>query len=131
MGVAMAATPHPCERVLIVDDDVDAVSSIRDVLLLDGVPVVQGVGSVADADALLASGFQPSAIILDLLLDGTGGVTLAQRLRANPNYSKVAIIAVSGDHEALRRVRRIVNRGFLKPADPSALLTALREVCTH
>ncbi len=117
--------------MLIIDDDLDTLGSLGDLLALEGVSVVQGARTIEEAQRILESGFQPSAILLDLLLDGDlyRGEWFAGQLRADPVYSSVPIIALSGDHPALNRIADLVDREFLKPVDPVALLAALREVC--
>ncbi len=119
----------PCERLLIVEDDPDALELLGDMLASEGVSVIHGATTLAEAEGLLARGFRPSAVVLDLLLGRDHGGTFAQRLKADPSYSKVPVIALSGDHVALRQVGGVVERSFLKPARTVDLLTALREVC--
>ncbi len=125
------AAPPPCERVLIVDDDLEVLESLGEMLVAEGVWVVHGATSLAEAEGLLARGFRPSAVVLDLLLDGDHGQVFAQRLKADPTYSRVPVIALSGDHVALEQVGGVVERSLLKPADPADLVTALREVCVQ
>jgi DNA-binding response OmpR family regulator len=123
------ASRDTCQRVLIVEDDIDASDTLRDLLVLSGVPVVQAARSTADAERLLERGFRPSLVILDLRLDGESGESFARRLRSDPTHGGMRIIALSGDHVALGRVRGLVDRTFLKPASPVALMNALRELC--
>ncbi len=122
-------SPSPCERVLIVDDDQDARALLGDVLCAEGVEVVHGAASVAEAEGILSRGFRPSAVILDLLLGAEHGGTFAQRLKADPALHRVPVIALSGDPLALDEVGPVVERSLLKPARPEELLLALREVC--
>jgi len=115
--------------VLILEDDLDTLESLGDLLVMEGVSAVQGAKTTAEAQRILASGFRPSAVVLDLNLDGDRGEWFAGELRADPVYSAVPIIAVSGDYIALRRIEGLIEGGFLKPVDPVKLLKALREVC--
>ncbi len=126
---SIAATPLPCERVLIVDDDLEVLESLGETLVTEGVWVVHGATSLAEAEGLLAQGFRPSAVVLDLLLGRDHGQDFAHRLKADPTYSRVPVIALSGDHVALEQVGDVVERSLLKPADPAELVNALREVC--
>jgi CheY-like chemotaxis protein len=115
--------------VLILDDDADTIESFAAVLVMEGVPVVQGARTIGEAESILEGGFRPSAVVLDLQLDGARGEWFAGQLQADPVYRTVPIIAVSGDQLALNRMRDLGYRGFLKPVDPAELLMALREVC--
>jgi DNA-binding response OmpR family regulator len=116
--------------VLILDDDHDTLMSLGEVLAIEGVSVVQGAETIAEAERILADGFLPSAVVLDLRLRSETGEDFARRLRGDPVYSAVPIIALSGDPTAVRSIGNAVDRALLKPAGPEELLTALREVCT-
>lgn len=119
-----------CERVLLVDDDQDTLDTLREVLLLVGAKEVQCAPSIAEAERILGAGFKPSAVVLDLLLDGGApGETLGARIKGDPAYASVPIVAVSGDQRRLRVVARRFDRVFLKPIDPDRLLAALDELC--
>ena len=125
----MAIRGAPCERVLVVDDDVETLYVLRDMLLLEGAADVRGARSTFEAEQVLASGFLPSAFLIDLQLDGPGGETFAARLKSDATYRRVPIIALSGDSAALRRLGAEFDRGLLKPADLDQILDALREAC--
>jgi CheY-like chemotaxis protein len=119
----------PCERVLVVDDDVETLYVLRDLLLLEGAADVRGARSTFEAEQVLTSGFHPSAFLIDLQLDGPGGETFAVRLRSDATYSNIPIIALSGDSVALQRLGAEFDRGLLKPADLDQIIDALRELC--
>ncbi len=125
----ITAVPLPCERVLIVDDDPAVLESLGETLVAEGVWVVHGATSPAEAEGLLARGFRPSAVVLDPWLDADHGQGFAHRLKTDPTYRSVPVIALSGDHVALQQVGGVVERSLLKPADPAELVNALREVC--
>ncbi len=118
--------PRTC--ALIVDDEPDAAWSLRELLLLAGVPEVRTAASVAEAEDQLARGPRPTAVVLDLRLEGQPGETLLGRMRADPHYSAVPVFVVSGDDAALERVRGVVAATFLKPVDPDKLVAALTAV---
>ena len=117
------------ERVLVLEDDRDTLESLVDLLGMEGVSMVRGARTCSEADHILNDGFVPSVVVLDLRLERDHGEAFARRLRADPVYGKVPLIALSGDHAALRRIQGVVSRSFLKPASPEALLRALRELC--
>jgi CheY-like chemotaxis protein len=115
--------------VLVVDDDVDTLDVVSELLLLEGAAEVRGVRSIFEAEQVLASGFIPSVVLLDLQLDGPRGETFAVRLKGDAAYSSIPIIALSGDSFALQGLGAEFDRGLLKPADLSEILHALREMC--
>jgi len=119
----------PCASVLLVDDDVDTLETLEEVLTFEGIADVRPARTLGEADQLLATGFVPSAVVLDLALAGERGEVLLARLRADPVLARVPVIAVSGDHRALASIGPSVARTLLKPARPSDLVEALREVC--
>lgn len=123
----MASQIRPGERVLIVDDDPDTLEMLSDVLTMAGVDEVRGAASLDEAEQVLHGGFRPSAVILDLVLDGVGGEKLASDLKADPTRAAVPIIAVSGDPQRLRALGGEFWRGYLKPVEPDVLVNALNE----
>lgn len=126
----MAPGKPLCERVLLVDDDADTLDTLSDVLLFEGVGEVRVAGSLREAEQILASGWTPSAIVLDLLLNGDRGESLLGTLQGNPLLSRVPVIAVSGDALALKGVSGRVAHTLLKPASPDAVMRALGDVCS-
>ncbi|HYD42223.1 MAG TPA: response regulator [Anaeromyxobacter sp.] len=125
----MSTNLPPCASVLLVDDDVDTLETLEEVLTFEGIADVRPARTLGEADQLLATGFVPSAVVLDLALAGERGEVLLARLRADPVLARVPVIAVSGDHRALASIGPSVARTLLKPARPSDLVEALREVC--
>jgi CheY-like chemotaxis protein len=115
--------------VLLVDDDLDTLETLEEVLSFEGVADVRCARTLGEADRVLASGFIPSAVVLDLALAGERGELLLGRLGADPVLARVPVVAVSGDHRALANLRPAVARTLLKPARPSDLVEALQEVC--
>lgn len=121
----------PCKRVLVVDDDPDTLYAIADLLQIEGVEVIEAARSIAEAERALANGFRPSAVILDLHLNGERGETLLERLRADPRYANLPVIALSGDGVALRRLRGDVDGTLSKPAGLNRIIQALGDVCAR
>lgn len=126
---ALSAKPPPCNSVLLVDDDVDTLETLEEVLTFEGVAEVRHARTLREAEELLASGFVPSVVVLDLALAGERGEVLLERLRADETLARVPVVAVSGDHRALASIGPSVARTLLKPARPSDLVEALRDVC--
>jgi DNA-binding response OmpR family regulator len=124
----VVAATAPNERVLIVGDDI-SLDSYRDLLLLGGAADVRCARSVSAAEEVLAEGFSPTAIVLDLLLGGTGGEAFAIRLKSGSTSRRVPIIVLSDDIRALRAIGAIVDRSLLRPVGPAQILDAIRELC--
>jgi two-component system CheB/CheR fusion protein len=81
-------------RVLVVEDNEDAADTLREVLEL-GEHVVEvaysGRGGIEKARA-----FHPDIVLCDIGLPEMDGYEVARRMRADPQLSHVALVAVSG-----------------------------------
>jgi two-component system CheB/CheR fusion protein len=117
------------QRILVVDDDIDAAATLSDLLqdLGHEVSVVfQGKHALERARA-----FRPAVVIMDLAMPGTSGYELAPLLRGSPELAGTRLVALSGyDREEDRR--RVRAAGFdqhwvkpLVPEDLGDLLTDL------
>ncbi len=110
-------------RVLIVDDNVDAATSLAAMLELSG-HEVRTVFSGSDALAA-AEEFRPDCILLDLNLAGIDGVEVGRRLRALPRGRDASLIAITGmgqpaDHA--RTAQAGFDHHLTKPVEPAAVL---------
>jgi PAS domain S-box-containing protein len=109
--------------VLIVDDNVDAATSLSYVLSLAGYRTAvshDGIRALEMAEAL-----RPTVVLLDIGLPGMSGHEVARRLRALPWARELRLIAVTGwGHEKDRA--KSLEAGFdshlTKPIDPEVLL---------
>jgi two-component system CheB/CheR fusion protein len=118
-------------RVLVVDDNVDAVDSIAVLLSLSG----HRVQTAHDGHAAvrIALSFRPEFIFMDLGMPGLDGFGAAQRLRREPGFDAVRIIAVTayGTEDDRRRSREAgFDQHYLKPLDPRFLESLLGNVST-
>jgi PAS domain S-box-containing protein len=119
-------------RVLVVDDNVDAVDSIARVLRLFG----HEVASAHDGPSALAraADFLPEVIVLDIGLPGMDGYEVARRLRAMPAFRRTLIVAATGYGQEDDR-RRSRQAGFdhhlTKPVDPEQLRSIIAAGGAH
>ena len=74
-------------KVLVVDDDLDSVTTLSLLLGYDGCDVRVAVDGSAALE--LVDAFHPEAIILDINLPGIDGFEIARRLRRNPSTRRV------------------------------------------
>lgn len=109
-------------RVLVVDDNADAASSLAMLLSLRG-HETQAAFSGRDALERVES-FAPEVVLLDIGLPEVSGCELAQRLRAMPKMHGVRLVALIGDGQA-EEPQRALSAGFdhhvVKPVSLSAL----------
>ena len=113
-------------RVLIVDDNRDAATSLAELVRTWGhEPGVAHDGP----DALgLAATFSPHVVLLDIGLPGLDGYEVARRLRERPVMRDVKLVALTGYGQEADR-RRSREAGFdlhlVKPVDPDRLRALL------
>jgi signal transduction histidine kinase len=109
--------------VLIVDDNVDAATSLSYVLALAGYHTA--IAHDGKRALEIAETLRPAIILLDIGLPGMSGRDVARRLRAAPWGRDLRLIAVTGwGHETDRA--KSLEAGFdahlTKPIDPELLL---------
>jgi CheY-like chemotaxis protein len=114
--------PSTGRRILIVDDNVDAASSMADLLRLAGHDVRlahDGTWAIKNAHA-----FRPEFVFLDLGLPGMDGFEVARSLRREPGLASMRIIALTGDGHSDAREQALsagCDQFLLKPMDPAFL----------
>jgi two-component system CheB/CheR fusion protein len=99
----------PRHRVLVVEDNVDAAETLREMLLLwdHDVEVVHD-GRMGIERARV---FQPDVVLCDIGLPGIDGYAVARALRADPAVSSAFLVAVTG-YASPEDARRAVGAGF-------------------
>ena len=111
-------------RILVVDDD-PGMRNLLEAYLGDSGFAVLTASDGAGMWPLLASGM-PDAIVLDLMMPGEDGLSLARRLRSQSN---VPILMVSARGEEIDRVVGLemgADDYLAKPFSPRELLARLR-----
>jgi CheY-like chemotaxis protein len=127
--VTTALSVLPCERILLVEDDTEMLSILLDVLELGGAQVV-GVASADQAWAALDGGFRPSIFVIDVYLGrGTAGDTLAREFRADPRFTGIPVVLLSGDSRKLRLSYDVADAELLKPFEMEELYSTLSDLC--
>ncbi|MBP1150927.1 MULTISPECIES: response regulator [Methylocaldum] len=110
------------KRILVVDDNTDAVESLALLLELEGHDVRTALDGPAALD--LASEFRPQAVLLDIGLPGMDGYEVARRLRERPETREALIIAITGygqqEDRALTKAAGF-DHHLVKPVDPEEL----------
>jgi two-component system, sensor histidine kinase len=124
--VRQATDRHDRKRVLIVDDNHDAVDMLAAMLELadyDTRKANDGATAVAAAKAWL-----PHVVILDIGLPDMSGYEVARRLREDRALAETELIAVSGwgsQDDKRKAMAAGFNLHFTKPVDAAALCSAL------
>jgi PAS domain S-box-containing protein len=120
---SLAGTERPCRRILVVDDNEDAATSLA--RLLSRVYGHEVRVAHDGPEALgLAGEFRPEVVLLDIGMPGMDGYEVAKRMRDRGDLAGARIIALTGwGQEADRHRSR--EAGFdhhlVKPVDPEIL----------
>ena len=113
-------------KILVVDDDSALRALLQDYLTREGFEVI-GVEDGVEMDAWLA-GNEPDLVILDLMLPGEDGLTLARRLRT---HTQMPIIMLSARGDEVDRIVGLevgADDYLPKPFNPRELLARMRAV---
>lgn len=121
-------------RVLVVDDDPEALELVSRILIECGAEV-KTAGSVKAALGWLSdpAGWRPEVLVSDLEMPGENGYSLLRiiRDREAPNTPKLPAIALTASARAEDRMRTL-GAGFQmhvpKPVEPAELLTVVASV---
>lgn len=104
--------------VLVVDDNRDSALLTAELLRLSGYQVVTAHDGLAALEA--ATHHRPKIILLDIGLPGLDGCEVAKRLRAQDEFSKTLLIAISGygqEHDRHRSKESGFDHHLVKPVD--------------
>jgi len=113
-------------RLLVCEDDPHAAEVLARCLEQDGF-TVDHAGSIAAAEAALASGSY-AALVLDLTLPDGDGLSLIQRLRVDSRWADMPVVVVTGEDREGREITgglAIVD-WIQKPVDPQRLSQSIR-----
>lgn len=116
------------QRVLIVEDDEHVAALLRELLVQAGYGVevaedgLKGLLALQRVDA--------DALLLDIMMPEVDGERLlAQVLEEHDGQLPLPVIVVTGSPQGARRCRELLGDDdvFVKPFDPTALLTRLAD----
>jgi DNA-binding NarL/FixJ family response regulator len=125
----MVGNGHPCNRAvlmplrcLIVDDNADFREEMRGLLAEQGLDVVGGAGSAAEAYRQIAE-LRPDVVLIDIDLGGESGLELARQLRETSGPFAVPHLILISTHDETEYADLIEASsaiGFLAKIDLSA-----------
>lgn len=121
-SVAMSV-PGASRRVLVVEDNLDAAASLKEILEMDGHEVA--VANDGPAAVALAGSFRPEVVLCDIGLPGSmDGYAVARALRSAGSIGPVQLVALTG-YASPEDQRRAREAGFdahlAKPPDLEVL----------
>jgi two-component system CheB/CheR fusion protein len=101
--------PVRCRRVLIIEDNMDAADTLRDVLELCGHEV--RVAFDGPEGLRVAGDFRPEVVLCDIGLPGMTGYEVARALRSDDRLRGVSLVALTG-YSLPEDQRRAADAGF-------------------
>jgi two-component system, sensor histidine kinase len=126
---AAAARPHSVlgtRRVLVVDDNRDAAESLGRLLEILGTEVQIAHSGQGALDAIET--YRPAVVVMDIGMPDMDGYEVSQRIREQPEFQHVTLIALTGWGQSEDR-RRSQLAGFdyhlTKPVDINVLQSLL------
>ena len=117
-------------EALIIDDNRTTADALGQMLNVLGFNTRVAYGSGA-AMTILAGGFTPSFVCLDINMPGANGLEILAYLRREPRLIPVPVLVITSDDqpETRRKVMKLgANVLIIKPATIDALEDALKKV---
>ena len=119
----------PSLRVMVVDDNVDTVSTLAMLVKESGHDVQTAFDGSAVVEAVLD--YRPHLVLLDIGLPGLNGLEVAKKLRQQPALQNVVLVAMTGYGQEGDR-QRSYEAGFdhhlVKPGDFGKLLQIMATI---
>ncbi|WP_437590894.1 ATP-binding protein [Sorangium sp. So ce1000] len=128
-GARRAPSPAGPRRILLVDDNLDAVELLAESLVAMG--YTTRVASDGPSAIRIAEEFAPDVALLDIGLPVMDGYELARRLREQPEGERVRLIAITGygQESDFRRSRGAgFDRHLVKPIQIDRLMALIEEL---
>lgn len=115
------------EKILIVDDDVNALKLIGYTLHREGYEII---AAQSGQEALAkAQGEEPQLVILDIMMPGMDGYEVCRRLRAIPQTSQVPVIMLTAKSQVEDKVAGFAAGAddyLTKPVVPAELMARVK-----
>ena len=126
-AVPVPRSPHPCETVLIVDDDPDVRSALRELFEGEGYEVREAENGRAALD-ILERGLRPCVVLLDLMMPIMDGWDFRAEQVGHRDLTDVPIIIVTAAGFSEDSVRKQFGPiPFIpKPPEADRLVTTVR-----
>ena len=114
------------DHILVVDDDAEIRSLLREYLQKDGYRVT----AVADGKAMQAAlaTSHPDLVVLDLMLPGEDGLSLCRTLRARSSLPVIMLTARGEETDRIVGLEMGADDYLAKPFSPRELLARIRSV---
>ncbi len=127
---ADAVKPTPVSNVvLVVDDAPDTLRMLCDALAIEGYTVLVARDAVEALERFEMA--VPDAVLLDAVMPGEHGFALCRRLKAEPSWSHVPVIFMTGLAETEQIVEGFASGGVDYVVKPLKIPEVLARLATH
>lgn len=114
-------------RVLIVDDDVDILSALRDILELEGESYLVETASSSSAAKEISIEFKPQIVLLDIKLGNESGLDLIPSMKRDyPDIVCIMMTAYRDSEYAVSALQFGADDYLHKPIDPEGFIETVK-----
>jgi len=117
------------KKILVIDDEKDFLSLLKDALEMRGFEVIAAANAVEAGMEL--TGKLPEMILMDIKMPGIDGLQACEAIRRNPATKNIPIIVISGlsDESYKKQARKFgIAEYFVKPIDLEKLIRKIEEI---
>jgi DNA-binding NarL/FixJ family response regulator len=115
--------------VLIVDDNYDHASGIRELVKIESDFDVKGIAASAEIALTLIKKYRPDVVMMDINMPDMDGITAIQEIKKLDLGTKVIALTGYDDSDLIFRAMKVGARGYiLKTMAASQLVNAISEV---
>ena len=117
-------------KILIIDDDVDALRILQKILTKEN-HEVEILSQWHDTFSLVKT-FQPQVILLDILLFGIDGRHISKQLKSNDQTRNIPIILITANPDIAKNIGTSGADDFLeKPFTKDELISKIEKLVQH
>jgi len=117
-------------RILIVDDEMEFGATLAERLELRGF-AARAVASAQEALAVLATGWRPQVVILDLMMPQVDGLAALELIKAQDPDIQVIILTGHGSTESgIIGMQRGLFDYLMKPVEINELIGRIKAACS-
>ncbi len=119
--------PGAAHKILVVDDEPDIVSVVRMTLEAEGFDVSTAY-SAQEAFDLIGRNGLPHLAVLDIMMPGTDGITLARKLQKFSDLPVILLTAIDEEATVVKSIEEVAEDYVTKPFRPKELAARVKRV---
>ncbi len=114
-------------KILVVDDEPDIVSVVRMTLEAEGFDVSTAFSAQEAFDLISRKGL-PHLAVLDIMMPGTDGITLARKLQKFSDLPVIMLTAIDEEATVVKTIEEVAEDYVSKPFRPKELAARVKRV---